>query len=127
MGAQVSVLPPSPTDRKRSHSDLTLQAVNNTTIPTFGTRSLTLNLGLRHTFRWVFIIAETMTPILGADFLRHFGLVVDLKDYRLSDTTTNLVVQGIVTQEISLSPTLLPRNSSSTIEAILYEVYCKFQ
>ena len=103
-GAQVSVLPPSPEDRKHPRSDLTLQAVNNTPIRMFGTRSLTLNLGLHRTFRWVFVVAETTTPILGADFLRHFGLLVDLKHNRLADTTTNLVVQGIVSQGISLSP-----------------------
>jgi hypothetical protein len=49
-GAQVSVLPPSPEDRKHPRADLTLQAVNDTSIRTFGTGSLTLNLGLRRTF-----------------------------------------------------------------------------
>ena len=91
----MSVLPPSPKERLHPRSDLTLQAVNNTPIPTFGTRSLTLNLGLRRTFRWVFILAETSTPILGADFLRHFGLLVDLKNSKLSDSTTSLAVQGV--------------------------------
>ena len=117
----MSVLPPSPDDRKLPRSDLTLQAVNNTPIRTFGTRSLALNLGLRRTFRWVFVVAETTTPILGADFLQHFGLLVDLKHNRLADTTTNLVVQGIVSQETSLSPTLLPNKPSNAIEAILAE------
>ena len=119
--AQVSVLPPTPQERKHPRSDLTLQAVNNTPIPTFGTRSHTLNLGLRRTFRWVFVVAETSTPILGADFLRTFRLLVDLKRIKLVDTTTSLVVQGIRAQEISLSPTLLPKKSANGIEAILAE------
>ena len=49
-GAEVSVLPPSPADRK--HPDgFNLLAVNGSGIATFGKRSLTLNLGLRRTFR----------------------------------------------------------------------------
>ena len=120
-GAQVSVLPPTPQERKHPRSDLTLQAVNNTPIPTFGTRSHTLNLGLRRTFRWVFVVAETSMPILGADFLRTFGLLVDLKRNKLVDTTTSLVVQGIRAQEISLSLTLLPKKPANEIEAILAE------
>jgi hypothetical protein len=95
--------------------------VNNTPIPTFGTRSLTLNLGLRRNFRWVFVVAETSTPILGADFLRHFGLLVDLKYNKLTDSTTSLTVQGIVSQDVSPSPSLLPRQPTNMLEAILAE------
>ena len=54
-GAQVSIIPPSPTDRHALHTNITLEAVNGNPIKTFGTHSLTLNLGLRRTFRWVFI------------------------------------------------------------------------
>ena len=50
-GAQVSVLPPTRTDRLRKQEGFTLSAVNGTAIATYGTRSLTLNLGLRRTFR----------------------------------------------------------------------------
>ena len=59
--------------------------------------------------------------ILGANFLRTFGLLVDLKRNKLVDTTTSLVVQGIRAQEISLSPTLLPKKPANEIEAILAE------
>ena len=119
-GAQVSVLPPMPQERKHPRSDLTLQAINNTPIPTFGTRSHTLNLGLRRTFHWVFVF-EISIPNLGANFLLTFGLLVHLKRNKLVDTTTSLVVQGIRAQEISLSPTLLPKKPANEIEAILAE------
>ena len=89
--------------------------------PTFGTRSLTLNLGLYRTFRWVFVVAQISIPILGADFLQHFGLLVDLKHNQLSDRTTNLVVQGISTQVTSLSPSLLSQKPIIAFEAILAE------
>ena len=84
--AEVSIIPPSRNEKAHRHDNFSLQAVNSTTIMTYGTRSLTLYLGLRRTFRWVFIIADVKKPILGADFLRNFGLLVDVKHNRLSDT-----------------------------------------
>ena len=67
-GAEVSVVPRSHTHRKTQKGP-SLQAINNTSIPMYGTCSPTLNLGLCRTFRWVFIIADVSKAILGADFL----------------------------------------------------------
>ena len=57
-GAELSVIPPrvihSPS-RKVSGS---LQAANGSAIPTYGQRSLTLDIGLRRRFSWVFTIAS---------------------------------------------------------------------
>ena len=85
-GAQISVLPPTHTDRLKKQERCTLSAVNGTAIGTYGTRSLTLDLGLRRTFRWIFLIADVHKPLLGADFLHHFGLLVDLTNEKLVDT-----------------------------------------
>ena len=68
-GAQVSAIPPTPVQRKHPQKGLCLQAVNNSTIATYGNQLLTLDLGLRRLFRWIFVIADVQTPILGADFL----------------------------------------------------------
>ena len=81
-GAEVTIIPSTSAD-KNNRCHLTLQAVNNSPISTFSTRSLTLNLGLHHTFHWVFVIAEVKTPILGADFLHHYGLLVGMGRKRL--------------------------------------------
>ena len=62
-GAEVSAIPPSRTERKHSQQAFTLQAVNNTAITTYGYKSLTLDLGLRRTFRWIFVIADVQNPI----------------------------------------------------------------
>ena len=67
-GSEVSVIPPSSHDRRHPPDKLTLMA-------TYGKRSLTLNLGLRRSFSWVFIVAEVQRAIISADFLRHFGLL----------------------------------------------------
>ncbi|ROT64517.1 hypothetical protein C7M84_017545 [Penaeus vannamei] len=39
-------------------------------------------------FTWDFIIADVKTPLLGADFLGHHGLLVDVANRRLLDVTT---------------------------------------
>ena len=118
-GAEVSVLPPSVSDRNHRKSTLTLQAVNNSPITTYGNRLLTLNIGLRRTFQWVFIIADVKNPIIGADFLRHYSLLVDVEHNRLVDNITQLQIQGVSVQESSPSPTLLPPHPTNDFEAIL--------
>ncbi len=39
-------------------------------------------------FRWTFLLADVRFPIVGADFLKHFHLVVDLAAWCVIDTTT---------------------------------------
>lgn len=97
MGAEVSIIPPSCADRISHKGTPSLQAANGSDVMTFGVKSLTLDLGLRRTFRWVFIIiADVQHPILGADFLYNFDLCVDIQQHTLSDSTTWLKVHGIV-------------------------------
>ena len=119
-GAQVSVIPPSAKDR-HSPSTLTLQAINNTPIRTYGSRSLTLNLGLRCTFRWVFVVADVTNAILGVDFLQHYGLTVDLAHRRLVDDITNLHIQGTISAVTPPSLSLLPRNLSNPFATLVSE------
>ena len=118
-GAAVSVVPPSRTERLHQRQDLSLQAVNNTKIATYGMRSVSLELGLRRTFRWVFVIADVKKPILGADFLHHFNLLVDMRHYRLLDGLTNLTVQGTATREPRLSPKLQSCQPENKFTALL--------
>jgi len=55
---------------------------------------MTLSLGLRKVFKWIFIVAEVQTPIIGADFLQNFDLTVDLRRRRLVDGTTHMQTIG---------------------------------
>ena len=80
---------------------------------------MTLNIGPRRTFQWVFIITEVKNPIIGADFLHHYSILVDLAHNRLMDSLTQLQVQGIAVQEQSPSPTMLPKQPATEFEAIL--------
>ena len=90
-GAEVSVLPATSADRRRpSQPEHTLRAVNGSSIASFGTRSLTVSLGLRRRFQFVFVIADVEQPIIGADFLHHHQLTVDLRARRIMDSVTQL-------------------------------------
>lgn len=90
-GANVSVLPVSKYNRFASDScEYKLYAANGSVIKTFGTKIMTLDFSLRRPYKWLFIIAEVTQPILGADFLAHHGLIVDLKSRRLIDNLTKL-------------------------------------
>ncbi|VDL58972.1 unnamed protein product [Hymenolepis diminuta] len=42
------------------------------------------------TFRWIFIIADVSKPIIGADFLCHLRLLLDLRGKKLLDPLTSL-------------------------------------
>nr|VZI04584.1 unnamed protein product [Spirometra erinaceieuropaei] len=100
-GAQLSVIPPTPADRRCPNPGLFLQAVNTSPITTFGTCSLSLDIGLRRLFPWVFVVADIPCAILGADFLAAFDLLVDCRQSRLHDKTTNLTVRGISSSDVS--------------------------
>ena len=120
-GAEVSVIPPSSTDRKNKQDCSGLRAVNGSPIATFGTRSLTLDLGLRRVFRWIFVIADTSTPIIGADFLREHGLLVNMKHGRLIDMITELQTKGTISHVVSLSPSFSLQHNTTEYDALLAE------
>ena len=84
-GAAVSVFPPT-IQQRTFKSTITLKAANDSIIATYGRRSLTLNLGLRHKSQWVFCIADVSVTILGADLVHHFRLLVDM-NWRLSKSS----------------------------------------
>lgn len=93
-GAEVSVLPASKAERLRP-ALYHLRAVNNSGIAVYAERSLTLNIGLRRAFPWIFLVAAVDTPILGADFLSTYKLTVDLSRQRVVDTMTSLSVRAL--------------------------------
>ncbi|GFX21984.1 uncharacterized protein TNCV_2428911 [Trichonephila clavipes] len=74
--------------------DLTLYAENGTKIPTYGTKRILLDLGLRHQFTWSFVIADVRQPIIGVYFLKYFNLLVDAKHHRVIDANTKLSSNG---------------------------------
>lgn len=95
-GAEISVLAATPKSRKNNiENACQLFAANNTPIKTYGEKTLRLNFGLRRSFTWTFIVADVKTSIIGADFLRHYKLLVDLHKKKLVDTITELSVNAV--------------------------------
>ena len=103
-GAEVSLLPASIFDRNRNQAGLPLQAANNSTISTFGTRSLTLDFSLRRSLPWVFTLASVRNPILGADFLKYYQLLVYMQHNKLIDSITHLQIKSVHPPERPLHP-----------------------
>jgi hypothetical protein len=78
-------------------------------------------------FRWPFLLAQVDFAILGADFLKHFGLVVDLAAGRLLDTVTLQCFPAAVTPA---SPPLLRGGLFAAVAATPQEfraIFCEFQ
>ncbi|GJQ86702.1 hypothetical protein Trydic_g294 [Trypoxylus dichotomus] len=93
-GVDISVLPYSKCGKHLKPAKRTLYAANGTNIRTYGEKLLNLNLSLRRALDWPFVIANVSTPILGANFLSHFGLLLDICDACLRDAITQLQVNG---------------------------------
>lgn len=95
-GSVISLVPKSAFNTKQSTkpSDFHLYAANGTIIHTYGTTCLSLHLNLRRAFNWSFIIADVKSAIIGADFLVHHALLLDLKNKQLVDTVTQLTSKG---------------------------------
>lgn len=117
-GANISVLP-RPIGAKPKSLDFQLYAANNTTIPTYGEKTITLDLNLRRPFKWTFIVAEVDKPIIGADFLKHHQLIVDLPHRRLIDAKTSLT--SISAVQVSNTPTVKTIDDNQKYHAILAE------
>ncbi|XP_028043205.1 uncharacterized protein LOC114252776 [Bombyx mandarina] len=81
---------------------------------------MALNLGLRRTFQWRFIIADVNTAIIGSDFLAHYRLLPDCASKRLVDSITGLscVAAGAVLDQTSVKVVCAP---SSQFSALLAE------
>ncbi len=62
-------------------------------IPCWGEKRFQLSFNGR-VFNWPFLLAAVQFPILGVDFLRYFGLLVDPAGDRLVDRLTRQQVQG---------------------------------
>ncbi|XP_011688834.1 PREDICTED: uncharacterized protein LOC105450599 [Wasmannia auropunctata] len=74
-----------------------LYAANGAAITTYDQKITDVDLGLRRKFQWPFIIANVTHAILGADFLKHFNLLVDLRGRCVIDGETQLKSTGRLT------------------------------
>lgn len=121
-GADVSVLP-APTklnDKTKNESTAAgIFAANGTPIKTYGCEIRKLDLGLRRDFTWKFVIANVQTPIIGADFLCHYKLMVDVEGRALIDKITGLSTSGEI--RYTTQPSVKVINASDKYTHLLNE------
>lgn len=104
-GADVSVLPSDLVQPTSRFSNCSLAAANGTKISVFGSKLVNISFGLRREFSHSFLVAYVTKPIIGADFLHKFGLLVDIKNARLMDPVTNIDSIGVMKIDDTLIPT----------------------
>ena len=78
-GSSYSILPHK---SKQPTSGPHLCGADRSPIACWGDCRLHVAAGARR-FTWTFLLADIAMPIFGADFLRHFGLLVDLGEMRI--------------------------------------------
>ena len=105
-GAAVSVLPKSCANGISGADSLPLVAANNSTIKTYGKCKRVVDVGLKREYPWTFIVADVQQPIIGADFLIHYNLLVDLRSRCLRDMRTGLAIAASLS---SIKPLSLNR------------------
>lgn len=98
-GADISVVPYSSFKFAQEDTNKRLVAANGSAIKTYGNHRIKVNLGLRREFVHNFTVASVTRPIIGADFLAKFGIVVDLYNRKLRDSLTTLTVNAIVDRD----------------------------
>ena len=104
-GSDVSAVPKSLFKPSCNKPDQLLSAANGSTIHAFGTKLLRTNLGFtKRSFNHPYLVATVTRPILGADFLRKMGLLIDIKNRRLIDPDSKSFVKGTLFQGNSVTP-----------------------
>ena len=72
---------------------LQLIAANGQPIPSWGDRLIPLQFGNRR-FEWSFWLAAVDQPLLGADFLRAFNLLIDMGGEQILDASFLQVISS---------------------------------
>ena len=86
-GSTVSIIPLLYVDNEEPGTSRNLFALNLTEVKTYGKRNLTIDkCPNQREIKWSFIVAETSTAIIGADFLSYYKLAIDVGAKRQIET-----------------------------------------
>lgn len=91
-GAAVSIIPPALVPlTSLEASAVCVSSAGGQAIKVFGEKTLTVGVrSLRREFHWTFVVADVVQPLLGQDFLAHFGIVVDCRRRCIVDSSTSV-------------------------------------
>ena len=99
-GATISLFPHR---SKEEPSSLQLIAANGQSIPSWGNRLISLQFGNRR-FNCNFQLAAVDQPLLGADFLKTFNLLVDVAGKQVLDASSLQIISSSSTPPTNQSP-----------------------
>ena len=102
-GALLSIVPPTPQQRRRGPSGGQLRAANGTEIKCFGSINRTITIG-GNDFSFDFVVADVKNRILGADFLASFYLAPNHRDALLINLQDFSTIPATHARGISNSP-----------------------
>lgn len=93
-GASVSIVPGILLDNIiLKPSAVMISSATGQPIRVHGEAKLDLKIKkLRRIYSWNFVIADTTQPLLGMDFLSHFGLTINCNTQEICDTTTKIAM-----------------------------------
>ncbi len=120
-GADISVVPPTSQEKKNAPCKFQLFAANGSQIKTYGSKSITLNLGLRRPIRWIFVIADVQSPIIGSDLLKKHDLLIDFKNSKITDNLSNISVNTIVVSQKLDAPSIRALSSITVYHQLIHE------
>ena len=75
-------MPATEQDRQRALLEKELVAANGSQIRCYGQKKIQLKVGTR-TYKWTFLVADMKRSLIGADFLTHSSLLVDLRNKQM--------------------------------------------
>ena len=98
-GSAVSILPRArsfiPLSFLSPAPGITLRDAQGNTISNIGKCTLPFSIkSLRRSFSWSFLLADVVTPILGADFLSHHKLIIDMGRRSILDSLSQISAIG---------------------------------
>lgn len=88
-GADISVIPPV----TAPHQIWSSQSSTAFRFPHTEQKNLRLNIGLARSFSWHFEMVDVSRCIIGADFLKYYGLVLDVLNRRLIDRGSSTAIK----------------------------------
>ncbi|XP_018019645.1 uncharacterized protein LOC108676116 [Hyalella azteca] len=114
-GSSVSIIPSSFIKGALIQpTNISLSSANGQEIKCKGQTKLEIKIpNLRRTFKRIFIIAETVKPLLGIDFLNNFQLMVDCAAKKITDPMTKQSVNMTTSRRVGnilVNDVKLPRS-----------------
>ncbi len=120
-GSDVSVIPPTASQKLSVDPKVVLHAVSQSLIPTYGQQLLHVDLGLCRKFSWVFLTADVPLSIVGANFLAEFNLLVNCSKACRIDPMTHLSVPSQPTSNSTAHLSFTNASTPSQYHTLLNE------